>query len=148
LLDRLMSGNAASPGTIRKIPPLGVKVRHSTDTLAIDDSDVVAALRYIRDHACEGIQVGDVVRQTSVSRVTLENRFKRMVGRTMHAEIKRIQLGSVKHLLSTSDMPIHQIAERTGFEYAEYLSNLFHRTTGQTLGAFRKESRGRGEGRA
>lgn len=145
LLDRLMNGKTAAPGEIRKIPPLGVKVRHSTDTLAIDDSNVVVALRYIRDHACDGIQVADVVRQTSVSRVTLENRFKRLVGRTMHGEIKRIQLNRVKHLLSTSDMPIHEIARRAGFEYAEYLSNLFHRTTGQTLGQYRKEARGKGD---
>lgn len=142
LLDRLMNGKPATPGEVRKIPPLGVKIRHSTDTLAIDDVDVVAALRYIRDHACDGIQVGDVVRQASVSRVTLENRFKRLVGRTMHGEIKRIQLDRVKHLLATSDLPIHQIAQRTGFEYAEYLSNLFHRTEGQTLGQYRKETRG------
>lgn len=144
LLDSLMNSKTATPGEVRTIPPQGVATRHSTDTLAIDDEEVVAALRYIRDHACEGIQVGDVVRRASVSRVTLENRFKRLIGRTMHGEIKRVQLKRVRELLITTDMPIHKIAHRAGFEYAEYLSNLFHRTTGQTLGQFRKEARGKG----
>ena len=142
LLDHLMSGKSGPPGAIRKIPPAGVAIRQSTDTLAIDDDQVVAALRYIRDHACQGIRVNDVMRQVSVSRVTLEHRFKRLVGCTLHEEIKRIQLRQVQELLTTTDLPNHEIAHQTGFEYAEYLSTLFRRTTGRTLGQYRRESRG------
>src|SRR5207244_3107623 len=50
LLDRLMRGV-----TIKKRPalvaPAGVAARGSTDVLAADDADVVAALRYIHANA-------------------------------------------------------------------------------------------------
>ena len=45
------------------IPPLGVVMRQSTDVLAISDADLAAAVRFIREHACDGIAVDDVVRQ-------------------------------------------------------------------------------------
>jgi LacI family transcriptional regulator len=141
LLQQLMSGATIMPRTDTKIPPVGVVSRQSTDVLAIADQDVALALRYIRNAACDGIQVGDVMKLVHVSRVSFENRFKTVVGHTMHAEIKRIQLDKVKELLRTTDLSIRQIAERTGFEYPQYLSNLFQKTFHQTLGEFRKQVR-------
>ena len=41
-----------------------------------------AALLYIRQHACQGIQVVDVARQIDVSRSTLRDRFQRILGQT------------------------------------------------------------------
>lgn len=141
LLQRLMRGESLPRGSVRLIPPVEVVTRHSTDTLAVDDPEVALALRYIRDKACDGIQVRDVVRQATISRATLEKRFQQIVGRTMHKEIKRFQLERVKMLLRTTDLSIHQISDRTGFEYPEYLSTFFHRAVGQTLGQYRSEFR-------
>ena len=42
------------------IPPLGVHVRRSSEELAIDDEDVVAAAQFIRDNAHLPIKVTDV----------------------------------------------------------------------------------------
>jgi LacI family transcriptional regulator, galactose operon repressor len=136
LLDRMMHGDS-HPGTTSRVQPVMVVTRQSTDILSIDDTEVTLAIRFIREQACKGIQVRDVVNQVSISRVSLEKRFKQILGRTMHREIKRVQLEEVKRLLRTTDLPIHQIALRTGFEYAEYLSKLFHGTMGQTLGQYR-----------
>ncbi|MGI9428419.1 MAG: XylR family transcriptional regulator, partial [Bythopirellula sp.] len=140
LLDCMMAGEASS-GMATTIPPVGVAVRSSTDILAIEDDQVAGAIRYIRQCACDGIQVTDVVNRASVSRVTLENRFKRVLGRTLHAEIKRVQIDRVKELLRTTDLPMHRIAQQSGFEYVEYLSNLFRRLTDMTPGQYRQLNR-------
>ena len=66
------------------LPPLGIATRQSTDVLAIDDELVVAAVRHIREHACDGIKVADVVRALATNRRTLESRFSRRVGHTPH----------------------------------------------------------------
>jgi LacI family transcriptional regulator len=141
LLDQLMSGGKMPTRVETTVPPVGVISRQSTDVLAIEDQDVALAIRYIRNSACDGIQVGDVMKLVHVSRVSFENRFKAVVGHTMHVEIKRVQLDKVRELLRTTDLSIRQIAERTGFEYPQYLSNLFQKTFHQTLGEFRKQVR-------
>ena len=43
------------------VRPVGVSVRVSTDTTAIADKLISQALSYIREHACDGIEVKDVV---------------------------------------------------------------------------------------
>jgi LacI family transcriptional regulator len=139
LLERMMNGEDVPHEPAITVPPVGIVTRQSTDVLAITDPEVATALRYIRHHALDGIRVREVVNQVPISRVSLEVRFKRTLGRTMHSEIQRVQLERVKQLLRSTDLPIREIAHRTGFKYAEYLSNLFHRLTGQTLGQYRSQ---------
>ena len=61
LLDRMMAGERV-PAEAHLIKPLGVHTRQSTDVLALDDPAVAAAVRYIREHACTGIDVSAVLR--------------------------------------------------------------------------------------
>ena len=129
LLDGLMSG-APAPSLTHLIPPLGVATRQSTDVLAIEDPHVARAMRHIRDHACEGIDVADVLHAVPQARRLLERRFKKILGRTPHEEILRVQLDRVKTLLSQTDLSLADIAERTGFEHVEYLSVVFKKKVG------------------
>ena len=41
--------------------------------------------RFIREHACEGIGVDDVLSQVPVSRSVLQRRFRSLLGRSIHA---------------------------------------------------------------
>ena len=61
LLSRMMRGETLEP-VAHLIPPIGIATRQSTDILAVADPGIAAALRYIREHACEGIHVRDVLR--------------------------------------------------------------------------------------
>jgi LacI family transcriptional regulator len=140
LLDRLMAGRAVPP-TARLIPPLGVAARQSTDVLAVDDREVARAMQFIREHACEGINVGDVLRAVPLSRRVLEQRFQRHLGRTPREEILHVRLNRVKQLLGETDLPLYLIAERTGFEHVEYLSVVFKRETAKTPSRWREEAR-------
>jgi LacI family transcriptional regulator len=47
---RLLAG-AKPPRQSLLLPPTGVATRRSSEVLAIADPDVVAAVRYIREHA-------------------------------------------------------------------------------------------------
>jgi LacI family transcriptional regulator len=58
------------------IEPAGI-VTAFTEVLAIEDRHIVAAIRFIREHASEGIDVSDVLRAVPLSRSTLERRFAR-----------------------------------------------------------------------
>ncbi len=140
LLDRLLDGQAPPAEPIR-VEPLGVVPRQSTDIVAIGDADVAAAVHFIRGHACDGIQVSDVVGHVQMSRSTLERRFARLLGRSPKAEILRVRLERVRHLLSMTDYPLARIAQLTGFDYMESMCCSFKRVTGQTPGQFRNGSR-------
>jgi LacI family transcriptional regulator len=139
LLDRLMAG-AEADFEERMIPPVGVVTRLSTDVLAIDDARVAGAVRFIREHACHGITVRDVLVQTPLSRTALERYFRRYLGRSPQAEIRSVQLKRVKQLLAETELKMDRIAELTGFEHPEYLSVVFKREQGCTPGQFRREA--------
>jgi LacI family transcriptional regulator len=141
LLDGLMAGRSVG-AEARLIAPLGVAARQSTDVLAVDDRDVARAVQFIREHACDGINVADLLRAVPLSRRVLEQRFRRLLGRTPREEILQVRLARVRQLLSETDLPLYQIAERAGFEHAEYLSVVFKRETGQMPSAFRSATRG------
>ncbi len=140
VLDRLMQGEA-SQGKSILVKPRGVVARQSTDLVAVDDPDVAAALRYIREHACNGLSVDEVWKHVSISRRTLERRFTALLNRSPRDEIIRIQLGHVKRLLAMTDYPLAKIAELAGFYHVESMATLFKKTVGQTPGQYR-----RGEG--
>jgi LacI family transcriptional regulator len=139
LLDQLMAGRKAE-SLKYVIPPEGVVTRRSSDALAIEDADVAAALRFIRQYACEGIQVRNVVRAVSISRSALATRFKAVTGRTIHAEIQRVQIDRARQLVVTTDLPLNKVAQQAGFRYMQHLITIFRRHTGLTPGEYRVQA--------
>jgi LacI family transcriptional regulator len=142
MLHRLMVGKRVVADIV--IDPLGVKTRHSTDLLAIEDPEVAKGVRFIREHACEGIRVEDMLEQVALSRRAMEKRFREAIGRPPHMEIRRAQLERVKELLVGSDFKLEKIAEITGFSSAQYLAGLFRRMMKITPGAWRQAGRAGG----
>jgi LacI family transcriptional regulator len=142
LLDRMMGGEPPPAEPLVFDPP-GVVTRMSTDTLAVQDARVAAALRIIRDRACEGLNVDGVLgllgdQALPVSRSTLERRFADLLGHSPKDEILRVRLARVKQLLIDTDHSLVTIARLVGVENHEYLSALFKIKTGETPGNFRK----------
>lgn len=138
MLDDLIKGKPA-PEPLRYIPPLGVMTRQSTDVTAISDPRVADAMCFIREHACAGISVDDVLDHVAVSRTVLQQLFRDMLGKTIHDTIAATRIQRVKQLLTETDLSLTTIAERAGFSYAEYLSTVFRRETGQTPSSYRRE---------
>jgi LacI family transcriptional regulator len=142
LLDRMMAGKQA-PGRMVLVPPSEISTRKSTDGLAIEDSEVARALNFIRRHACSGINVQDVLGAVTLSRRILEERFTRLVGRTPHQEIVRLQVQLAKELVGGTDLAMHVIAGRAGFRHVEYLSVVFKREVGVSPTEYRDRQDGR-----
>jgi LacI family transcriptional regulator len=140
MLDRLLHGKRPRRQETR-IAPLGVVARRSTDLLAVADADVVAALRFIREHAAEGIAVTDVLAHVAVSASTLKRRFAGLVGRSPRAEILRVQLQRAQQLLATTHLPLREIARLTGFGQIQGFCKIFRAKTGCTPGRYRAATR-------
>lgn len=140
LLARLMSGERIPTAKI-EIPPLGIRQRHSTDVVAVDDVQFVHALRFIRMHAHRGIQVRDVLMKVPVSRRCLEQKFRKFLNRSPADEIRRMKLEHVKRLLIATDLSLDEIAAATGYSSASRLSFLFRQATQLTPMTYRKTHR-------
>ena len=74
LLDGLMSGRVNGTHRIQ-VQPLYVLARRSTDTTAVDDPHVAAAVRFIHDFSNRPINVADIVAHVGISRRSLELAF-------------------------------------------------------------------------
>jgi LacI family transcriptional regulator len=136
LLARMIAGESVGPAE-HFIAPLGVVTRQSTDVLAVDDPELVEALRYIREHACTGIGVEDVLRHCAMSRRSLEMRLRALLGRTPREEIVRVKIGRAKELLAGTKLPVADVATRVGFE-AAYFSMVFKHQTGLSPREYRR----------
>ena len=140
LLERLLAG-AKPPRAPVLIPPPGVMARQSSDVLAIDDPDVAAALRHLRDHAHGPLRVAHVLRAVPISRRALERRFRALLGRGLAEEIRRVRVERAKHLLAATELGMAEVTERAGFASQPQLSRVFRRETGLTPTAFRRQVR-------
>ncbi|MGV3608652.1 MAG: XylR family transcriptional regulator [Planctomycetaceae bacterium] len=139
MLDTLMQGKAPA-NREQLIQPLGVVTRQSTDVLAINDPHVATAVKFIRDHACDGIAVDEILKSVPLSRSVLERRFRKYLGRSPQEEIRHVQLKRVRQLLAETDLTLERIATLAGFDHAEYMSVVFKREIGQTPGQFRRQT--------
>jgi LacI family transcriptional regulator len=139
LLDSLIAGNPA-PSRIISVEPIGVVTRQSTDIQAHPDEVVAKAIRFIRNRACEGINVEDVLEEVKVSRSSLDRRFKSALGRSPHEEIVRAQLKSAMKLLAETELNLLDIAIKTGYNHPEYMGVVFRRELGITPGEYRRQA--------
>lgn len=140
MLDRLMAGE--KPETTRLlIPPYGVVLRNSTDTTRSKYPEVASALRFIRNHAHEFIDVTNVLDVVPVSRRWLEMKFREEVGCGIYQEIRRVHVELAKSLLLTSDLPVTQIYRLSGFNNVERFDVAFRQLVGMGATEFRHKAR-------
>jgi LacI family transcriptional regulator len=144
-LHRAIEGSEPPPD-VTLIEPAGVVVRRSTDVLVIADQDVVNMVRYIREHACDGLTTQSLSEQAAISRRTLERWFAEHVGHSPSEEIARVRIERVKDLLLTTELALEEIAPLAGFEHLKSMHRLFKSRLGLTPGEYRKSCKTPGAG--
>ncbi|TWT82996.1 Xylose operon regulatory protein [Planctomycetes bacterium CA13] len=122
------------------IPPIGICTRHSTEIVAIDDPDIAAAIGYIRENACAGISVRDVLKNIPVSRSTLERQLRKYLRRSPQQEIRNVRMRRACELLKMTDLSIERIANICGFKHPEYMHAFFKRELKMTPGEYREST--------
>ncbi len=137
LLDRLLQGEKPKE-RLTLVPTGEVIVRTSSDILQIEDPVVAKALALIRDQACAGLGVADVLQNVAVSRRTLERRFKETLDRGIENEIRRVRLERGRHLLASTQYTVSEIAHLVGFKDIFYFSACFKTHHGESPAAWRK----------
>lgn len=142
-LDGLMAerraGAALEPARLL-VPPLGVTTRQSTDILAIADPVLADVLKLIREQACAGLTIRQIVRHSGLSRTKLERLFRDALGRTLQQEIRSVQMKRARQLLAETDLSLEKITPLVGFSQASYLSHAFKREVGESPRDYRRRA--------
>ena len=138
LLERLMAGEKAPTKPIF-IPPTGIVVRGSSDTIMIDDPDVAQWVHYIRAHLDEGITVQQLADHANISLRSLQMRFKKALQHSPGEEIRRIRIDKASELLRETNLSMIQIAQACGFSNQTSFGTTFKRIVGQTPTEYRNQ---------
>ena len=140
LLARIMQGYRPKRlSTI--IDPVGIIARASTDTLAIEDTTVTAALRFIVEHATERIGARNVAAAVGVSRPALDIRFKRTIGKSIRVAIRVEQFKHIMRLICNTTVPLKEIAANSGFKSVQHLTTIFAAEYGTPPAEYRRQFR-------
>jgi LacI family transcriptional regulator len=139
LLMQMIAGKMP-PSPIVRLRCADLHVRESTGRRRPEICDIAGALECIQEHACRGITVGEVIRQTQrVSRVTFHRRFHETQGKTPAQAIRDRQLQEVRRLLKSTELPVAMVSDLCGFSSPKVLSRLFRAVEGTTLRAYRSQ---------
>ena len=131
MLDALMNDQPLEPKS-KLLPPPDVHTRLSTDTLAISAPALSQAIRFIREHIREPIQVSDIADEVQLTRRSLERLFTSVIGHSPAKEISNARLKCAKKLLRETALSVADVAAKSGYRSSEYMNKILQKETGHT----------------
>jgi LacI family transcriptional regulator len=140
LLHQALSGSPVGATRV-VVPPAAVHKRASTAREVSHSPQVMRALYYIRQYACQGIKTEQVAQTVGLSRSSLEMYFRRELKHSVHDEILRRKMDRSFELLAATDLGIAEVAKASGFRSVQYLNAVFKRELGATPAAWREQRR-------
>ena len=96
------------------------------------------ALRIIHEEYATPLHAQAVAQRVNQSRSHFCLCFKQIVGESFLDCLSAVRLEKARELLRNSDLPVYEIAERTGYADERYFSRLFRKATGVLPRDFRK----------
>jgi LacI family transcriptional regulator len=123
MLDARLRGDGSTKQVV--LQPLGVRRRLSTQPVFCNEATVTRAVRLIRAHIADGINVTDLANMLRMPRNRVHRLFAQHAGCGPSDLIRRIRLASATEMLLDTDLPVSEIARRTGFATLKSFSRAF-----------------------
>lgn len=121
------------------IDPVNVVTRESTSILAVDDTDILKAVKYIKNNYRSAMVIDDVAEYVMVSPKTLHRKFRKVFGVSVFDKINEFRIETISQLLSETNLPIAQIADQVGELDYKHLSRIFKKYKGMTPSEYREK---------
>jgi LacI family transcriptional regulator len=139
LLAKMISGHETMRGQCVEIQPTHIETRGSTDVYAIDDPSIIEAMRYIRQNAHIPLQVDKIANHVCMSKRALQLKFHKVAKKSVLEEIIQAHFEHAKTLLIETDLPLDEIAARSGFHYPSNMRRAFKKFTGMLPHKYRQQ---------
>jgi LacI family transcriptional regulator len=138
LLDQLLTNQKTSVKEI-EVRPNMIHLRRSSSTLAVDDPQLSQAMEFIRLNACRGTCIDEIAQHCGLSRSVLQRRFRSKINRTIGESILNEKLTRAKELIHAGKLSMNQVAELSGLNSQEYMSQVFRKHLHQSPKHFRSK---------
>lgn len=109
---------------------------------AAGEAIVERATAFMRAHLARPITVTDIARASGASATRLHDLFRKRTGGTPHGRLAELRLDAAMRLLTTTTLPIAEIAVRTGHADQSALTRKLRLSHGVTPAAMRRGERG------
>ena len=114
---------------------------HDHAMLETSDDDIERAIRYLHHNYQNDITVSDLVRVCDINRTTLAERFSQETGFTIKTYLNRLRINIAMTMIHDTDLPIQEIAYRTGFNDITNFGRVFRKFTAHSPSEYRDQSR-------
>ena len=102
------------------------------------DSNIDAAMAYMKDHFAENITLNDVARRVYMCPAYFSVYFKRCTGHTFIERLTKIRMENAVRMLMKTEMVITEIAIKTGYNHLGNFYEKFKKYYGMTPMEYRK----------
>jgi AraC-like DNA-binding protein len=96
---------------------------------------------YVNAHLDEALSLADLAAVAGLSRMYFAGQFRAATGYRPHDYLLYQRIESAKSMLSSTDMPLAEVALSVGFQAQAHFSTVFKRLTGQSPARWRRAIR-------
>lgn len=114
------------------------RMRQSPPADGLTPPRIRRLLEYIEQHLGENLSLQAMAAEVNLSPLYLARAFRSTVGEPPHQYVIRRRIEQARWLLSSTTLPITEIALATGFSSQSHLSNQFRRLVGVSPAVYRK----------
>ena len=139
-LARIVGDGAAAAADRAVVAFEGVllELNATAERPASDDSLVNAFVAMCRDRLATPVDVPAIAAELGVSYSSLRQRVRRALGRPAGRLLAEMRADLARELLARRDLPIAEVAARTGFDDPNRFGQFFRREVGTSPSAYRR----------
>jgi AraC-like DNA-binding protein len=93
---------------------------------------------FLLDHLAEDLSVDRLTDEFHISKNKLYDSCSRYLSVGIAAHIKQLRITEAKRLLKTTDLSVHDISDKVGFNDYNYFCRVFKKEAGMSAGRYRK----------
>ncbi len=101
------------------------------------DSSILKAMKYMESNYLNNPSLAETAAYVNFSPAHFSRLFKKMIGVTYSEYLNYIRIENGRSLLLTTQLPISQVAQLSGFESSNYFCNVMKKLLGCSPSSFR-----------
>lgn len=101
---------------------------------------VTEVLHLLKEHTEGTLNIDEICAAVGYSRAYIFKEFKHTTGKSIMAYYTALKIKRAKQLLRERELSVREIAEKLGFDSANYFSKVFRAHTGQAPTAYQKRA--------
>ncbi|TBL81159.1 helix-turn-helix domain-containing protein [Paenibacillus thalictri] len=109
-------------------------------SLTTDHPEINRLIVFMRQHYSNPLSLQELADRVNIEKHYLSGLFKKKTGQSIMQYLHQIRIEHAMRYLSNTELPIIEIAEKTGFASDNYFIKAFRKTTGRTPSEYRKSN--------